>query len=481
MNATAFSPRPEILMQRASGLLDEGRTGAARPLLAAIARIAPPSPALALLTARLALREDRLDDAGQELDRAVERHAGDAPLYKLRAELRLRRGDLVGAAADAAEAVVLCPADPAGKALLGIVLLQLGKHDDAVTCLAEAVRTQPANPAFLQGLAAAQESQGDVAGAAATLDTAIDRCPAAPALRNAAVLLCLQQGDCGPAVVLADRARAAGAADACTFGLKGHALSSLGRHEEAAVAYAEAFKLAPEDPYVRHLVAAAGTLPGAARAPEPYVRALFDGYASRFETHILGLGYRVPGLFRAVLQRHLALDRVAGPIGPVLDLGCGTGLVAVASSDLPLGPWHGVDLSPRMLEEAAAKGLYETLHAADIPDWLATEDRRWTVVLAADVLCYFGALEEVFGRVRGRLAADGLFVVSLEERNAAGDAQEEPGWALTRLGRYAHTLAYVEAAARTAGLRVRELDRQRLREEAGAPVPGFIAVFEPAA
>jgi predicted TPR repeat methyltransferase len=49
----------------------------------------------------------------------------------------------------------------------------------------------------------------------------------------------------------------------------------------------------------------------------------------------------------------------------VLDLGCGTGFVALALSDLPVGPFTGIDLSPRMWSAARAKALYE--HPAERP------------------------------------------------------------------------------------------------------------------
>ncbi len=135
------------------------------------------------------------------------------------------------------------------------------------------------------------------------------------------------------------------------LGLLGHALSSLGRHDEASGAYAEALKLAPEDPYVRHLVAAAGLVPDLGRAPPDYVRVVFDGYATRFDAHLMGLGYRIPGLVRAIVAATPPEERAG--TGPVLDLGCGTGLMAVALSDLPLGPIVGVDLSRGMLAAAA--------------------------------------------------------------------------------------------------------------------------------
>ena len=74
------------------------------------------------------------------------------------------------------------------------------------------------------------------------------------------------------------------------------------------------------------------------RAPEGYVTALFDGDAPYFEAALLSLGYRVPGLIRRAVERLLpAVVAGAAPLGPVLDLGCGTGLAGVALSDLCTG------------------------------------------------------------------------------------------------------------------------------------------------
>ena len=478
---TAFPAlsEPDVLLRRAAALLGAGRTAAARPLLAAIRRMVPDSAELARLAAVLAMREDRLEEAGDALEHAIAGFPRDPMLRKLRAELRLRLDDAAGAAADAAEAVVLDPADPFAKALLGGVLLECRRPADAAACLAEAVRAAPANAAFRQGLAAAQESNGDVGGAAATLAEGIALCPAVAALRTAAILLAMRQHDFAAALETAEKATRDGAVDACVFGLMGHALSSVGRHDEAAQSYREALKLAPDDPYVRHLVASAGVLPSGDRAPEPYLRAVFDGYAARFETHLIELGYRVPGLLRGALRRHLPELDAGEHGGAVLDLGCGTGLVAVACSDLPLGPWEGVDVAPRMLAQAATKQLYAALHESDLVACLAAERRSWPIILAADVFCYFGALADALALVHDRLRPGGLFLMSLEERHdSPGREVPTAGWALERQGRYSHELQYVEAAARAAGLRVRELDRQTLRQEAGAPVRGLLVVLE---
>ena len=201
---------------------------------------------------------------------------------------------------------------------------------------------------------------------------------------------------------------------------------------------------------------------------------MFDGYADRFESHLIALGYRVPGLLRAALLRHAGND-VAQALGPVLDLGCGTGLMAVALNDLPIGPITGIDISPRMLAGAEAKGLYAELRESDILNALGADPSTWRVALAADLLCYFGALDEVMAAVRRRLAPGGLFLFSVETSKEAEALAR--GWRLERLGRYKHSAAYLHSCAAAAGFAVRELTPEALRQEAGAPVSGLIAVL----
>jgi predicted TPR repeat methyltransferase len=226
-------------------------------------------------------------------------------------------------------------------------------------------------------------------------------------------------------------------------------------------------------------VAASGILPGEPRAPVEYLRAVFDGYAERFEAHLIALGYRVPGLVRAALAQHPSIAQ-GERLGPALDLGCGTGFVAVVLSDLPVGPLVGLDVSSRMLEVAAAKQLYAELHQADLMSFLGEDARRWRLVVAADVLPYFGALADVLAAVHGSLDPGGWFIFSLEELlpDHQGVVPGGGDWALQRQGRYAHGIDYVTAAACNAGFVIRVLQRQTLRHEADAPVAGVLAVLE---
>jgi predicted TPR repeat methyltransferase len=480
MNTIELTADADTLCRRAGDLIDAGRTGAARPLLAAARRLAPPSPEFTALSARLAISDGAWGHARAELDSGIAAAPSHAGLRQCRADMRSRTGDFEGAARDAAEAVILDPGAPQGKAILGTSLLRLGRTVEAVACLSEALAARPLNAVWRESLATALETAGISDAGLQVLTDGIALSPGSIALRNAAILLCLRRRDFTQADRLAEQARVAGVADACTFGMKGHALSSLGRHEEAGTAYQEAYKLGPDDPYVRHMVVASGALPGANRAPEAYIRTVFDGYANRFDSHLISLGYSIPGAIRSALLTHhkIAADL---PVGPVLDLGCGTGLAAVAISDLFVGPFTGVDLSRRMLDHARARQLYEALREADIVADLAAHPQHWPLVIAADVLCYFGVLDEVLALVHARLEPGGWFVFSVEELLADHDGVV-PGngrWALQRQCRYAHASDYVHEAAIAAGFRI--LSTTRLvarREDGGIPVPGLLLTLE---
>jgi len=63
MNAIQSTAEADALRERVAQLIDAGRTGAARPLLAAARKLSPTSADISLLTARLAIRDGDLDQA----------------------------------------------------------------------------------------------------------------------------------------------------------------------------------------------------------------------------------------------------------------------------------------------------------------------------------------------------------------------------------------------------------------------------------
>lgn len=250
----------------------------------------------------------------------------------------------------------------------------------------------------------------------------------------------------------------------------GQLLYRLDRLTEAQQFYRHWHDADPEDPIPVHMLAALGGAGRPERASDGYIRATFDDFADSFDQSLERLKYRAPELLCEALGRSAGLegrDRLA-----VLDLGCGTGLCGPL-----LQPWAGrligVDLSSKMLAKAAARGVYDQLNCAELTWWLAACRDRFDVALAADVLCYFGELGEVFERVRAVLAPGGCFACSLEA------AKEESGgqpFVLKAHGRYQHARGYVESASAASGLSLLELSEAVLRYERGEPVVGHVLV-----
>lgn len=452
------------LLPAARQALQARRPGVARILVRAARAAGADADEAALLDARCDL--DRRDAAGA---RATLLGRTDNPARRLRAEASLLLRDLDAAVADAADCLIDEPASAANAALLGAALLARGDLSDAATCLAQALAASPDTPALWCQLAQAQPLEFSNR----TLAEARDRFPTEAGVWTQSVLHEISHGSAAVACALAETARDAGIADAQILGLLGHARSLLGQHDAATKAYDAALTLAPTDPYVRHLACAGHSRPaeGANRAPPDYVRAVFDGCADRFDGHIAALGYRVPGLVRA---RALAI----GARGPVLDLGCGTGLLAVALSDIAMGDWTGVDLSGGMLREAAATGLYAALHEADIETFLAVTDAAWRTILAGDVFCYLGDLAPALSGIARRLTPDGVCVFSVEVADAKTNGAEAVDWVLRGNGRYGHTAAGLRGAVARAGLRVRAMTPEPLRREGLADVAGLLVTVD---
>jgi predicted TPR repeat methyltransferase len=204
--------------------------------------------------------------------------------------------------------------------------------------------------------------------------------------------------------------------------------------------------------------------------PRGYVQTLFDQYAPRFEAALLGdLDYRAPQLlFKAVLAARLAAQKPAF-FKRAIDLGCGTGLAASAFAS-EVDHFTGIDLSPGMIDQARATGLYETLEADDMVEALRRKpDASAELVLAADVMVYVSDLAPVLAEIKRVLTAGGLLALTLETH---GGDSVIIGEGL----RYAHAAEYVRRVVAHAGLTLLSLEEASPRTENNEPVRGLVVV-----
>ena len=317
---------------------------------------------------------------------------------------------------------------------LGNVREEQGRDMDAIACFERSVALDPRHAPAWNNLGSARQRLGQVPAAEAAYVEAVRHDPAL----------------IEPRINLGRLAEARG---------------DLAR---AAASYRAGLEYHPGNPTLAHLLAAARN-ESPTRAPAGYVAPLFDAQARVYERHLVeDLDYRVPDMLAALVRPALA----AGPPGPpVLDLGCGTGLMGAALADAGVR-MDGIDISPRMLERAGARAVYTQLLHGDIPEVLATLGAaRYAAVLAADTFIYFGDLTELFQRVERVLSPGGLFGFSVE-------GLPEGRWRLQPTGRYAHALDYLRAMARDTGLAWRSAGAARIRRERQAYIEGFVVLLE---
>jgi len=229
-----------------------------------------------------------------------------------------------------------------------------------------------------------------------------------------------------------------------------------------------------------------------AKITTTYVAELFDGFAESFDGRLLDeLDYCAPKVLAEAAARRAAERGTR--YATCLDAGCGTGLAGHglrASVDALVG----VDLSPNMLlkaselcyeaegaeptraDEAARRAtgwppVYDDMFVGNLLDLdaLPRLAPTYDLIASADVLCYFGALEDVLGSLAARLAPGGDLIFSVETLR-----EGEYSWVLQAQDRYAHSPAYVADVAGRVGLEVVSATAFQPRTESGYPVAGTL-------
>jgi predicted TPR repeat methyltransferase len=205
---------------------------------------------------------------------------------------------------------------------------------------------------------------------------------------------------------------------------------------------------------------------------EAYVRRLFDQYAARYDSALTEhLAYRGPAILLDTIEEVMRSAGRPMRFGSMLDLGCGTGLGGAALRPF-VERMAGVDLSPAMIAQAAAKDLYDRLVTAELGSFLVAEAANRTLydlVLAADVFVYVNDLTPIIAAVAHILAPNGLLAFTVEAHS--GD-----GAKLLPTLRYAYGEAHLRRTIADAGLILLKLAEAAVRTEKGEPVQGLVAV-----
>lgn len=126
-----------------------------------------------------------------------------------------------------------------------------------------------------------------------------------------------------------------------------------------------------------------GTGLAAQAAADPAdVSAMYDDWAQvRYDADLAEWGYEAPAQ---------VAERLAAAVtdGPVLDAGCGTGLVGVELHRRGVGPLIGGDFSAVSVEIARGRGVYDDVVELDLNAPLDFDDREFRAVVSVGVFSY---------------------------------------------------------------------------------------------
>jgi predicted TPR repeat methyltransferase len=346
-----------------------------------------------------------------------------------------RQLDALEAAAELyRKALAVRPDHPPALQNLGLVLSQLKRYEEAVGVHQRAIENDPGNVQNHYALSQVYKSMGRSQEAVETLKKALAIKPLGDGFRRL-----------------------------------GQMLYALHRVEEAAANYEAWLRMEPGNPIAKHMLAACTLKDVPVRAGDAFVTQVFDGFAESFDKVLHGLEYRAPALVADALQRTDGAPR--GELH-IVDAGCGTGLLAQH-----LRPYArrlvGVDLSPKMLEKAARRALYDELVAAELASFLRSSPGAFDVVASSDTLVYFGDLRDVLSAACAALRPGGRLLFTLER--VAEEASPE-GYCINTHGRYSHAAPYVRGTLAGAGFEVIDIENVHLRREGDHYVEGLVVL-----
>ena len=184
-----------------------------------------------------------------------------------------------------------------------------------------------------------------------------------------------------------------------------------------------------------------------------YNTLLFNNFAPVYEQKLADIQYNV-------IEK---LTELYAPLkGNILDLGCGTGLAAQKFKNNG-NTFFGVDIAQNMLEIAGKKNIYQNLQCTDIIDFLQHNTQKFDTVIATDVFCYFGDLQQVLS-----LCFPFRIIFSVEADEKIEQFQIEP------TGRYKHNPQYIERLLKQVGYTNVQATAIILRRENNENVSGFL-------
>ena len=410
------------------------------------------------------IRAGNLKAAAERLNLLQREAPRDARIFLMGVPLAETAGNYAAAVQSAERAVGVAPHLSVVVIELAVVLARQGQLDRALIEADKAIAMKNATLAVCERATSIANMAADHERVGQYLRAAQAKSPDDLSIRRALAYNLLKRNDHDGALAVFGALMAVEPTNELVQAGRARAALAAGDSTTAIADFGKLKALYPDnDIYDFYLDVASGRTPKS--QPVSATQELFDGYARRFDKHLVSeLRYQVPRRIAEIIRARFPSLAVS-----VLDLGCGTGLVGVYLGK-PQGGLVGVDISEKMIAEAAKHKLYDRFHQVSLIDALtASPSGEFEVITAADVFIYVGEIEQAINDARRILRDEGLFVFSCEATVVG-----EPDLVLRKSLRYAHSERSVRAACEAAGFKIVDIEAFDLRNEHGAPIAGFI-------
>ncbi|MDD2547268.1 MAG: tetratricopeptide repeat protein [Burkholderiaceae bacterium] len=409
-----------------------------------------------------------LSTAAKTLNKALQKWPRDPRVFMLAGVMAEKSGNLPGAFDALRRAVTFAPDWAPGLLELALLLARTNQFPEAISTAEKVAELEPKNLKVLAHVVDIAHRASHTEMAVRHLRRGLELVPGDATLRRTLAQDLSTLGQTPEALDLWNALLAETPDDAQALVGRVQTWLASGKPGNALADTTALLRQAPDDAvYQYYDQLARGETP--AQQPPALIRPLFDGMAELYDLHMVrGLQYRLP---QQVAEKVTALypDKKIN----VLDLGCGTGLLG-----LYLGPLDGfligVDLSTKMVEQAARHQVYDRFHTVNLHDALReTPESLYQVITALDVFIYAGELSQAVPDAWRILTPGGHLVFSCEATSKRGATM-----VLQPSGRYAHKRTHIEKLCKAAGFKPVAIEEVVLRLEINEPVMGFVVTAQ---
>lgn len=134
----------------------------------------------------------------------------------------------------------------------------------------------------------------------------------------------------------------------------------------------------------------------------------YHDWAKHYDEDLQRFGYRAPTIVAGLCRRHVKRDAA-----PMLDAGCGTGLMGDALHLLGYDHLVGIDMSRGMLNVARSKRVYNELYRMILGEPLGFESDRFMATFAVGVITLGHAPADSFDELIRVTRPGGFLIFSL--------------------------------------------------------------------